>query len=74
MEGAFSRTGKELLRRQAEELERSLSEGEDPETLFRLGVIRVRLGETESARKVFLRLREIDTERASELLDILYDL
>ncbi len=75
MEGAFSRAGRELLRKQAEDLERVLSEGgEDPELLFRLGVIRVRLGEVENARRVFLRLREIDPERASELLDIIYDL
>ncbi len=75
MEGAFSRAGRELLRKQAEDLERVLSKGgEDPELLFRLGVIRVRLGEVENARRVFLRLREIDPERASELLDIIYDL
>ncbi len=74
MRGVFSRAGEELLRKQKEDLLGQLADApDDADTLFKLGVLHVRLGEIESARGVYRRLRELNPELAGELLDIIYE-
>ncbi len=72
--GAFSKMGEGLLEKLAQDLERELEEREDSETLLRLGIAYVRLGKTSKAREIYKRLKEIDGEKAKELLDYMYDL
>ncbi|HCO39054.1 MAG TPA: hypothetical protein DIT36_03650, partial [Aquificaceae bacterium] len=43
-----------------------------PELLFKLGVAYSRTGKVAEAREVYKKLREIDKEKAKELLDIIY--
>ncbi len=72
--GVFSRMGEGLLEKYIEDLSRELEKKpEDPELLLKLGTAYVRLGKIDSAREIYKKLREIDTQRAKELLDIIYE-
>ncbi len=72
--GVFSRMGEGLLEKYIEDLSRELEEKpEDPELLLKLGTAYVRLGRIDSAREVYKKLREIDSQKAKELLDIIYE-
>jgi len=71
--GVFSKMGEGLLEKFIEDLKRELQERpEDSELLFKLGVAYSRAGKVEEAREVYKKLREIDKEKAKELLDIIY--
>ncbi|MCY0866558.1 MAG: tetratricopeptide repeat protein [Aquificaceae bacterium] len=71
--GIFSKMGEGLLEKFIEDLKRELQERpEDSELLFKLGVAYSRAGKVEEAREVYKKLREIDKEKAKELLDIIY--
>lgn len=71
--GVFSKMGEGLLEKFIEDLKKELQERpEDPDLLFKLGVAYSRAGKVEEAREVYKKLREIDKEKAKELLDIIY--
>ncbi|MCX7990252.1 MAG: tetratricopeptide repeat protein [Aquificaceae bacterium] len=71
--GVFSKMGESLLEKFIEDLKRELEQRPyDPETLFKLGVAYSRVGKVSEAREVYKKLRELDTEKAKELLDIIY--
>ena len=57
-----------------EDLKKEIQEkGEDPELLFKLGACYVRVKQTDKAREVYKRLKEIDQTKAKKLLDIIYE-
>ena len=71
--GIFSKMGEGLLEKFIEDLKKELQERpEDPDLLFKLGVAYSRTGKVAEAREVYKKLREIDKEKAKELLDIIY--
>ncbi|MFN3871298.1 MAG: tetratricopeptide repeat protein [Aquificaceae bacterium] len=71
--GVFSRMGEGLLEKFIEDLKKELQEKpKDPNLLFKLGVAYNRAGKIQEARGVYKELREIDKEKAKELLDIIY--
>ena len=71
--GIFSRMGEGLLEKFIEDLKKELEQRPyDPETLFKLGVAYSRVGKVSEAREVYKKLRDIDKEKAKELLDIIY--
>ncbi len=73
--GVFSKMGEGLLEKFIEDLKKELEERpDDPELLFKLGISYTRIGKVDSAREVYKRLREIDPDKAKELLDAIYDL
>ncbi len=72
--GNFSKMGEGLLEKLAEDLEEELKNGESPDLLLRLGIAYARLGKTQKAREVYKRLKELDAEKAKELLDYIYDI
>ncbi len=73
--GLFSKMGEGLLEKFIEDLKREIEEKpQDPELLFKLGVAYTRAGKVSQAREVYKRLKEIDPQRASELLDLIYEL
>jgi tetratricopeptide (TPR) repeat protein len=72
--GVFSKMGEGLLEKLAQDLEKELQERETPELLLRLGIAYVRLGKSSKAREVYRRLKELDSEKAKELLDYMYEL
>ncbi|MFN3471239.1 MAG: tetratricopeptide repeat protein [Aquificaceae bacterium] len=73
--GIFSKMGEGLLERFIEDLKEELEKKpKDPELLFKLGVAYSRAGKVQEAREVYKKLREIDKERAKELLDAIYGL
>ena len=72
--GIFSKMGKQLLEKYIEDLKKEIQEkGEDPELLFKLGACYVRVKQTDKAREVYKRLKEIDQTKAKKLLDIIYE-
>lgn len=72
--GVFSRMGEGLLEKLIEDLKKELERRpEDPEILYKLGMGYVRLGKIDSAREVYKRLKDIDPDRARELLDSIYE-
>lgn len=72
--GVFSKMGEGLLEKYVEDLQKELeARPEDPELLLKLGTAYVRLNRINEAREVYKKLREIDQERAKELLDIIYE-
>ncbi len=72
--GIFSKMGEQLVEKYIEDLKKEIQEkGEDPELLFKLGVCYVRVKQTDKARKVYKRLKEIDPTKAKELLDMIYE-
>ncbi|MDW8294701.1 MAG: tetratricopeptide repeat protein [Aquificaceae bacterium] len=71
--GVFSKMGESLLEKFIEDLKRELEQRPyDPETLFKLGVAYSRVGKVSEAREVYKKLKDIDKEKAKELLDIIY--
>ena len=73
--GVFSKMGEGLLERLVEDIKKELEKKpDDPELLFKLGIGYTRMGKVDSAREVYKKLREIDPEKAKELLDAIYDL
>ncbi|WP_333784914.1 tetratricopeptide repeat protein [Thermocrinis sp.] len=72
--GIFSKMGEQLVEKYIEDLKRELEDKpDDPDLLFKLGVGYVRLGKTSKAREVYTKLKEIDAEKAKELLDMMYE-
>jgi TolA-binding protein len=72
--GIFSKMGEQLVEKYIEDLKKEIQEkGEDPELLFKLGVCYVRVKQTEKAREVYKRLKQIEPTKAKELLDIIYE-
>ena len=73
--GVFSKMGEGLLEKFIEDLKKELEDRpDDPELLFKLGISYTRIGKVDSAREVYKRLRDIDPDKAKELLDAIYDL
>ncbi len=71
--GVFSKMGEGLLEKFIEDLKVELGKKpKDPELLFKLGVAYSRAGKIQEAREVYKELKEIDKERAKELLDMIY--
>ncbi len=72
--GLFSKMGEGLLEKFIEDLKRELEQKpEDPELLFKLGVAYKRAGKVSQAREVYKKLKDIDPQRAKELLDLIYE-
>jgi len=72
--GIFSKMGEQLVEKYIEDLKKEIQEkGEDPELLFKLGVCYVRVKQTDKAREIYKRLKEIDPTKAKELLDMMYE-
>jgi Flp pilus assembly protein TadD len=72
--GVFSRMGEGLLEKYIEDLRRELEKDSDnPELLLKLGIAYTRVKKIDSAREVYKRLRELDPDRARELLDLIYE-
>ncbi|MEN3028841.1 MAG: tetratricopeptide repeat protein [Aquificaceae bacterium] len=72
--GVFSRMGEGLLEKFIEDLKKELEQNpEEPELLFKLGVAYCRAGKVSEAREVYKKLRELDGEKARELLDLIYE-
>ncbi len=72
--GIFSKMGEQLVEKYIEDLKKEIQEkGEEPELLFKLGVCYVRVKQTDKARAVYKRLKEIDPTKAKELLDMIYE-
>ena len=72
--GMFSKMGEGLLEKYVKDLEEELkAKPEDPELLFKLGVAYLRVGKVTNAREVYKKLRDIDSQRAKELLDMIYE-
>ncbi|WP_461831692.1 tetratricopeptide repeat protein [Aquifex sp.] len=72
--GAFSKMAEGLVEKLARELEEELkNRPNDPELLFKLGVAYVRAGKIDKAREVYKKLKNLDKEKASELLDRIYE-
>lgn len=72
--GMFSKMGEGLLERFIEDLKRELTKNpQDSETIFKLGVAYTRIGKIQEAREVYKKLKEIDKEKAKELLDMIYN-
>ncbi|MCX8164789.1 MAG: tetratricopeptide repeat protein [Aquificaceae bacterium] len=71
--GVFSKMGEGLLEKFIEDLKSELEKKpENPELLFKLGVAYSRAGKVSEAREVYKKLKDIDKEKAKELLDIIY--
>ncbi len=71
--GVFSRMGEGLLEKYLEDALRELSQKpDDPDILFKVGVAYARLNKVSQAREVYKRLKEIDKQKAQELLDVIY--
>ncbi|MCS7263178.1 MAG: tetratricopeptide repeat protein [Aquificaceae bacterium] len=72
--GVFSKMGEGLLEKFVQDLLQELEQRpEDPELLFKLGVAYTRTGKTSQAREIYKRLKQVDPQRAKELLDLIYD-
>ncbi len=72
--GVFSKMGEGLLEKYIVDLKKELgARPDDPELMFKLGVVYTRLGKIDSAREIYKKLKEIDGEKAKELLDAIYE-
>ena len=72
--GVFSKMAEGLVEKLAEELEEQLKQRpNDAELLFKLGIAYVRAGKIDKAREVYKKLKNIDKEKANELLDRIYE-
>ena len=72
--GTFSKMAENLVEKLAQELEEELKQRpNDPELLFKLGIAYVRAGKIDKAREIYKRLKDLDKERANELLDRIYE-
>jgi len=73
--GVFSKMAEGLVEKLAQELEEEVKKNpKDPELLFKLGIAYVRAGKVDKAREVYKQLRNLDKEKANELLDRIYEL
>ncbi len=73
--GIFSKMGEALIERYIEDIKRELSQKpNDIDLLFKLGVAYVRIKKVNQAREVYKKLKELNREKANELLDIIYEL
>ncbi len=71
--GVFSKMGEGLLEKFVEDIKKELKmRPNDPELLFKLGTAYARLGKVDSAREIYKKLKEVDENKAKELLDIIY--
>ncbi|MFN7065601.1 MAG: tetratricopeptide repeat protein [Aquificaceae bacterium] len=72
--GIFSKMGEGLLERFIEDLKKELQERpQDVELLFKLGIAHSRAGKTREAMEIYKRLRDLDKDKAKELLDLIYE-
>lgn len=72
--GTFSKMAENLVEKLAQELEEGLKQRpNDPELLFKLGIAYVRAGKIDKAREIYKKLKDLDKEKASELLDRIYE-
>ncbi len=72
--GVFSKMGEGLLEKYIEDLKKEMEQKpDDPDLLFKLGTAYVRVGKIDDAREVYKKLRDIDQNRAKELLDAIYE-
>ncbi|GAB6066147.1 hypothetical protein JCM9492_12390 [Aquifex pyrophilus] len=72
--GTFSKMAEGLVEKLAKELEEELkNRPKDSELLFKLGIAYVRAGKIDKAREVYKKLKNLDKEKASELLDRIYE-
>ncbi len=72
--GVFSKMGECLLEKFIEDLKKEIEQKpDDTELLFKLGVAYTRAGKVSQAREVYKKLKEVDPQKASELLDLLYE-
>jgi len=72
--GTFSKMAEGLVEKLARELEEEVKKNpKDPELLFKLGIAYVRAGKVDKAREVYKQLRNLDKEKANELLDRIYE-
>jgi len=72
--GTFSKMAESLVEKLAQELEEEVKKRpNDPELLFKLGIAYVRTGKIDKAREVYKKLKNINKEKASELLDRIYE-
>jgi len=72
--GTFSKMAEGLVEKLAKELEEEVKKNpRDPELLFKLGIAYVRAGKVDKAREVYKQLRNLDKEKANELLDRIYE-
>ncbi len=72
--GVFSKMGEGLLEKFIEDLKKEIEQKpDDTELLFKLGVAYTRTGKVSQAREVYKKLKEVDPQKASELLDLLYE-
>lgn len=73
--GIFSKMGEALIERYIEDIKRELGQKpNDVDLLFKLGVAYVRVKKVDQAREVYKKLKELNREKANELLDIIYEL
>lgn len=72
--GTFSKMAESLVEKYARELEEELKQRpNDSELLFKLGIAYVRAGKIDKAREIYKKLKNLDKEKASELLDRIYE-
>jgi len=72
--GTFSKMAENLVEKLAQELEEELKQRpNDPELLFKLGIAYVRAGKIDKAREIYKKLKDLDKEKANELLDRIYE-
>ncbi len=72
--GTFSKMAENLVEKYAQELEEELKQRpNDPELLFKRGIAYVRAGKIDKAREVYKKLKNLDKEKANELLDRIYE-
>ncbi len=73
--GTFSKMAESLIEKYAQELEEEVKKRpNDAELLFKLGVAYVRAGKIDKARGVYKKLKNLDKEKAGELLDRIYEI
>lgn len=72
--GLFSKMGEGLLQKYLQDALEELSQKpDDQDVLFKVGVAYARLRKIDKAREIYKKLKAIDSKRASELLDVIYD-
>ena len=73
--GTFSKMAEGLVEKYAKELEEEVKQKpNDVDLLLKLGIAYVRAGNVDKARGVYKRLRNLDKEKAQELLDRIYEI
>ena len=73
--GTFSKMAESLIEKLAQELEEEVKKKpNDPELLFKLGIAYVRAGKIDKVREIYKKLKNINKEKAGELLDRIYEI